>query len=37
VVAHGERRDWTTAVDLLKKDGNLVIRADIVATALAAS
>jgi HSP20 family protein len=29
VVANGERRDWTAAVDVVKKNGDLVIRADM--------
>jgi HSP20 family protein len=29
VVANGERRDWTAAVDVIKRNGNLVIRADM--------
>jgi HSP20 family protein len=29
VVASGERRDWTAAVDVIKKDDKLVVRADM--------
>jgi HSP20 family protein len=29
VVASGERRDWTAAVDIIKRNGNLVVRADM--------